>query len=95
MKSNINFLELSDPATISYEFYWLDKWFNVFRFYEPDGTFRNFYCNINIPPTFENGILEYTDLDVDVIVDKNFSRTILDQDEFEENSLRIIIPMKF
>lgn len=82
-----NFLGVIKPGTISYEFYWLDRWFNVFRFHEPDGAFRNFYCNINTPPTFENGILDYTDLDIDVIVWKDFSPIILDQDEFTENSL--------
>ena len=80
------FLGIIRPGTIFYEFYWLDRWFNVFRFHEPDGTFRNFYCNINTPPTFENGVLEYTDLDIDVIVWKDFSLIILDQDEFSENS---------
>ena len=73
-------------GTISYEYYWLDRWFNIFKFYEPDGVFRNFYCNINQPPTFENNVLEYVDLDIDVIVWKDFSVKILDIDEFETNS---------
>src|SRR5688572_29897422 len=50
-------------GTISEEFYWLDRWYNVFRFSEPDGSLRNFYCNITMPPAFENDILDYVDLD--------------------------------
>ena len=73
-------------GTISYEYYWLDRWFNIFKFYEPDGTFRNFYCNTNLPPTFENGIFQYVDLDIDVVVWKDFSTKILDIEEFERNS---------
>lgn len=73
-------------GTISYEYYWLDCWFNIFKFYEPDGVFRNFYCNINLPPELKNGVLEYVDLDIDVIVWKDFSMNILDLDEFEKNS---------
>ena len=73
-------------GTISCEFYWLDRWYNVFRFHEPDGSLRNFYCNINMPPKFENGVLDYIDLDLDVVVWKDFSRQILDVEEFEENS---------
>jgi protein associated with RNAse G/E len=73
-------------GTISYEFYWLDRWFNVFRFHEPDGKLRNFYCNINMPPRFENNVLDYVDLDIDVLVWKDFSIEILDMDEFAENS---------
>ena len=78
--------------TISYEFYWLERWYNVFRFHEPDGSFRNFYCNINMPPKFENYILDYVDLDVDIVVWKDFSRQILDTDEFEANSRKYVYP---
>jgi protein associated with RNAse G/E len=73
-------------GTISYEFYWLDCWYNVFRFHEPNGEFRNFYCNVNMPPVFENGFLDYTDLDIDILVGKDFSYQILDLEEFEENA---------
>lgn len=73
-------------GTVSYEFYWLDRYYNVFRFHEPDGEFRNFYCNINLPPVFKNSVLDYVDLEIDVIVYKDFSYKILDEDEFLENS---------
>ncbi len=73
-------------GTISYEFYWLDLWYNVFRFHEPDGNLRNYYCNVNLPPKFENGVLDYIDLDIDVLVWKDFAYQILDLDEFEENA---------
>jgi hypothetical protein len=75
-------------GTISQEFYWLDGWFNIFQFYELDGSLRNFYCNLNLPPKFEDNCLDYVDLDIDVIVWKNFSIEILDTDEFLENSKR-------
>ncbi|MGI8544991.1 MAG: DUF402 domain-containing protein [Aridibacter sp.] len=73
-------------GTVSYEYYWLNRWYNVFRFHEPDGDLRNFYCNINMPPTFENNILNYVDLDLDILVWKDFSYEILDEDEYKENA---------
>jgi protein associated with RNAse G/E len=73
-------------ATTSFEFYWLDRGYNVFRFHEPEGGLRNFYCNLNQPPIFENNILDYVDLDLDVLVWKDFSLEILDSEEFEKNS---------
>lgn len=73
-------------GTISYEYYWTDRWYNVFRFHEPDGELRNFYCNINMPPRFDNGTLAYVDLDIDLLVWKDFSIELLDMDEFEENA---------
>ena len=74
-------------GTVSYEYYWLDRWYNVFRFLLPDGGLRNYYCNVNMPPTFENGVLDYVDLDIDVLVWPDGSHQVLDMDEFEENAV--------
>jgi hypothetical protein len=74
------------PGTISHEYYWLDRWYNIFKFHEPEGELRNFYCNLNMPPKFENNVLDYIDLEIDVLVSRNFVVEILDRDEFEENS---------
>lgn len=73
-------------GTVSYEYYWKDRWYNVFRFHEPEGELRNFYCNINCPPIISGKTLNYIDLDIDVLVHKDLSSEILDVDEFEENS---------
>lgn len=79
-------------GTVSHEFYWLNRGYNVFRFHEPEGGLRNFYCNINLPPKFENDVLDYVDLDIDVLVWKDFSFEILDSDEFEENAVAFDYP---
>jgi protein associated with RNAse G/E len=79
-------------GTISYEYYWLDRWYNIFRFHEPDGALRNFYCNIAMPPTFENGVLDYVDLDIDVVVWPGSNYEILDMAEFEENAIKFSYP---
>ncbi len=74
------------PGTISYEYYWLDRFYNIFRFHEPDKSLRNFYCNLNLPPTFQNNVLDYVDLDIDLVVWNDFRYEILDADEFAENA---------
>lgn len=74
------------PGTQSFEYYWKKGWYNVFRFHEPEGEFRNFYCNINKPPVLKDKVLDYIDLDLDVIVWSDFSYQILDMEEFEENN---------
>lgn len=79
-------LGLIEAGTVSYEYYWLDRWYNVFRFHTPDGEFRNFYCNINMPPKFENGVLDYVDLDIDLIVWPDGRVVTLDEAEFESNA---------
>ncbi len=73
-------------GTISYEYYWLDRWYNIFRFHEANGTLRNYYCNINMPPTFVDGELNYIDLDIDIVVWPDMSYQVLDQDEFETSA---------
>lgn len=79
-------LGLIRRGTISVEYFPLDKWFNVFRFYEPNGSFRNLYCNINMPPTFADGVLDYVDLDIDVVVWPDARVDVLDLDEFRQNA---------
>jgi len=83
-----NDLGIIRRGTVSYEYYWLDRFYNIFRFHEPEGGLRNFYCNVNMPPTFANGVLDYIDLDIDVLVWNDFSFKILDMEDFEYNSVK-------
>ena len=73
-------------GTHSVEYYWLDRWYNIFRFAQPDGTLRNYYCNINVPPTFDGQTLSYVDLDLDILVAPDFSFQVLDAEDFENNA---------
>lgn len=74
-------------GTRTVEYYWFDRWYNIFRFLKNDGDTRLWYCNINSPPKLENGVLSYIDLDVDVLVQPDFTHQVLDLDEFEQNAL--------
>jgi protein associated with RNAse G/E len=79
-------------GTVSFEYYWLDRWFNVFRFYEPSGELRNYYCNINMPPKFDGITLDYVDLDIDLVVWPDGVVETLDEDDFAENAKRFNYP---
>ncbi len=72
-------------GTRSVEYYWMERWYNVFRFSQPNGELRNYYCNIGVPPSFDGNILSYVDLDLDILVAPDFSYEILDVDDFERN----------
>lgn len=67
-------------GTISTEYYWLDRWYNVFRFSD------RFYCNVSMPPNFDGQVLSYVDLDIDVLVKPDFSYQVLDLEDFDENA---------
>lgn len=81
-------------GTLSIEYYWLDRWYNVFRFLQPNGELRNFYCNVNVPPVFHQNVLSYIDLDMDVLVAPDLSYRILDEDEFTANAARFKYPLE-
>ena len=72
-------------GTRSVEYYWMERWYNVFRFSQPNGELRNYYCNISVPPSFDGSILSYVDLDLDILVAPDFSYQTLDVDDFEKN----------
>lgn len=73
-------------GTRTAEYYWFNRWYNIFRFLRNDGSTRLWYCNINTPPIFEHGVLSYIDLDIDVLVQPDFTYQVLDIDEFEQNA---------
>ena len=73
-------------GTHSLEYYWLDRWYNIFRFAQPDGQLRNYYCNVNVPPSFDGETLSYVDLDLDILVDPDFSYRVLDVEDFKRNA---------
>ena len=75
-------------GTQSIEYYWLDRWYNVFRFAAPNGELRSYYCNVNVPPAFDGQVLSYVDLDIDILVEPDLSYRIVDLEDFEQNAER-------
>jgi uncharacterized protein len=73
-------------GTLSTEYYWLDRWYNIFRFSDPDRKLKKFYCNINMPPQFDGQTLTYVDLDIDVLVEPDLSYKVLDLEDFEDSA---------
>lgn len=80
------------PGTRTVEYYWLDKCYNVFRFLKDNGETRFWYCNINLPPIVADSVMTYVDLDIDVLVQADFSYQILDLDEFERHARTFSYP---
>jgi protein associated with RNAse G/E len=68
------------------EYYWQNRWYNVFEFLDDAGKPRLWYCNVNLPPVIAESSITYVDLDLDIIVRTDFSYQILDSDEFEQHA---------
>ena len=75
-------------GTVSTEYYWLDRWYNVFRFSD------RYYCNVSMPPGFDGRVLTYVDLDIDVLVKPDFSYQVLDLEDFEDNARALNYPLE-
>lgn len=67
------------------ETFYSDRWYNIFEIYDrDDGKVKGWYCNVGMPAVFEDGVVSYVDLALDLWVSSNGRQTVLDEDEFLE-----------
>ena len=70
------------------EYYYTERWYNIFAVHDrDDGKVKGWYCNIGKPAVFEDGIVSYVDLALDLWVSTSGEQTVLDEDEFEALAL--------
>lgn len=66
------------------EYYYADHWYNIFAIHDREnGKIKGWYCNIGKPAVFEDAVVSYIDLALDLWVSSDGNQTVLDQDEFE------------
>jgi uncharacterized protein len=67
------------------EFYYTDRWYNVFEIRDPlDDHIKGWYCNICHPAVFSAESVAYRDLALDLLVYPTGRQVILDEAEFED-----------
>jgi uncharacterized protein len=67
------------------EYYYNDRWYNIFEVHDRDDErIKGWYCNVCRPAVFEDGIVSYVDLALDLWVSSNGQQTVLDEHEFAE-----------
>lgn len=76
--------EMGDCFT---EWYYSDRWYNIFEIASPDGTLKGWYCNAAAPATIEPDDLYCRDLILDLWVTPDGQTTTLDEDEFATTAL--------
>jgi uncharacterized protein len=69
------------------EWYYSDRWYNIFEIASPDGTLKGWYCNAAAPATIEADDLYCRDLILDLWVTPDGQTTTLDEDEFATTTL--------
>jgi hypothetical protein len=71
-----------EPGDHFVEYFYNDRWFNIFAISTPAGLRKGWYCNIAAPARIDAEQVEQVDLLLDVWVDPAGQPLILDEDEF-------------
>ena len=71
-----------EPGDRFIEYYYTDRWFNIFDISSADGTHKGWYCNVAEPAVIFDDRIEQVDLLLDVWVNANGEVLVLDEDEF-------------
>jgi protein associated with RNAse G/E len=72
-----------EKGDVFYEWYYFDRWYNVFQVYSKDGALKGWYCNITKPAVVAGDELTFVDLALDLWVWPDMSYLVLDEDEFD------------
>lgn len=64
------------------EWYYTDRWYNIFEVASPDGALKGWYCNVAAPADIGDDQLFCRDLLLDLWVESDGSTLVLDEDEF-------------
>jgi hypothetical protein len=64
------------------EWYYADRWYNIFEIRAPDGSLKGWYCNIAAPAEIATDAIRYRDLLLDLWIRPDGATLLLDEDEF-------------
>jgi protein associated with RNAse G/E len=64
------------------EYYFLNRWYNVYHIADADGAVKGWYCNVTRPPEVDEDGISYVDMALDLFVHPDGRATVLDEDEF-------------
>ena len=68
------------------EWYYTDRWYNIFEITTPEGTLKGWYCNVAAPADIDDNRLFCRDLLLDLWVSPGGATLVLDEDEFAAES---------
>jgi len=64
------------------EYYYPDRWYNVFHIADPSGRHKGWYCNVAQPARIDEEGVAFVDMALDLFVHPDGRYTVLDEDEF-------------
>jgi predicted RNA-binding protein associated with RNAse of E/G family len=69
------------------EYYYSDRWFNIFAIANKEGVHKGWYCNIAEPARIFTDTITQVDLYLDLWVNPAGETLLLDEDDFEAATL--------
>lgn len=75
-----------EPGDQFVEYYYTDRWYNIFDISTADGRRKGWYCNIAQPAVITNDRIEQVDLLLDLWVTPEGKPLVLDEDEFNSDT---------
>lgn len=75
----------------SIEYFSLKEWYTAAMEVE-EGIVVSTYCNVSMPSVLNHNELSFIDLDLDLVKRKNKNWEVVDEDEFEVNSIKYQYP---
>lgn len=76
-----------EPGDRFLEYYYAQRWFNIFDIASPNGTRKGWYCNVAEPARIYDDHIEQIDLILDVWVTPRGETLVLDEDEFAADTM--------
>ncbi len=71
-----------EPGDRWTEFFYADRWYNIFEIRASDGRLKGWYCNVTRPACISAGEVAADDLALDLWVAPDGETQVLDEDEF-------------
>ena len=75
-----------EPGDQFIEYYYIDRWYNIFDIFTANGVRKGWYCNVAQPAVISDDRIEQIDLLLDVWVTPEGQPLILDEDEFNSDT---------
>ena len=77
-----------EPGDRWTEYFYADRWYNIFEIHASDGRLKGWYCNVTRPARISEEQVLAEDLALDLWVAPDGEPQVLDEDEFAALSLR-------
>ena len=77
-----------EPGDRWTEYFYADRWYNIFEIHASDGRLKGWYCNVTRPARISDEQVLAEDLALDLWVAPDGEPQVLDEDEFAALSLR-------